>query len=258
MDIPGYLKRINYIGSLTVSAETLKGLHRAHLMSVPFENLSIGLKEPILLNDNYLFQKIILNNRGGFCYELNGLFGALLSELGFDVSMLSGGVARRDGSFGPDFDHMTLRVKLEEDWFADVGFGDLFLEPILLKEGVEQKQGDRTFRIDSEGAYLVLKQRDGEGDWKPQYRFTLEPHSKEDYSEMCLYHQTSPDSHFTQHSLCSIATPEGRITLSDKRLIITEGMNKQEYIIADDKEYFSMLNRYFGIKISGGFTQKQV
>lgn len=252
MDITAYLKRINYKGSLNVNAVTLKEMHRAHLMSIPFENLSIGMKEPIILNNNALFHKIILKNRGGFCYELNGLFASLLRELGFNVTMLSAAVAKRGGGFGPDFDHMALRVSLEEDYLADVGFGDLFLEPIFLKEGVEQKQENRTFRIDSIGSYLVLNQREGDTDWRPQYRFTLASHKLEDYSEMCLYHQTSPESHFTQHSLSSIATPEGRITISDKRLIITEGENKQERSITGNAEYNDLLRKHFGIKLSAG------
>lgn len=248
MDINAYLKRINYKGPLRADTATLKELHRAHMLSIPFENLSIGMKEPVVLTDNDLFQKIIINNRGGFCYELNGLFASLLRELGFNVSMLSAAVAKRDGGFGPDFDHMALRVKLEEDWLADVGFGDLFLEPILLKQGAEQKQENRTFRIDPEDKYFVLKQRDKDGDWKTHYRFSLDSRSYEDYSEMCQYNQTSPKSHFTQHSICSIATPEGRITISDMRLIITEGENKQERLLTDDAEYNDMLNKYFGIR----------
>ncbi|HEX2866019.1 MAG TPA: arylamine N-acetyltransferase [Ignavibacteriales bacterium] len=252
MDINAYLNRINYKGPLKADAATLKALHRAHMTSIPFENLSIGMKEPVILTDKDLFQKIILRKRGGFCYELNGLFASLLRELGFNVSMLSAAVAKRDGGFGPDFDHMALLVKLGEDYLADVGFGDLFLDPILLKEGIEQKQGNRTFRIDQEDKYFILNQRDRDDDWKKQYHFTLEPHGYEDFSEMCQYNQTSPKSHFTQHTICSLATPEGRITISDKRLIITEGENKQERLLTDNAEYYDLLNKHFGIKLSAG------
>src|SRR5262245_33969275 len=139
MDVQTYLNRIEYSGSRTPGFETLRQLHLAHLLTVPFENLSIHAREPIVLNDAALFQKIVTRRRGGFCYELNGLFSALLRELGFDVSMLSAQVARDDGEFTPDFAHMTLLVSLEKDrWLADVGFGDSFVEPFPLELENEQ------------------------------------------------------------------------------------------------------------------------
>jgi len=123
MDITAYLQRINYRGSLAPSAQTLRELQLAHLFAVPFENLSIHSAEPIVLNDDALFEKIVLRRRGGFCYELNGLFAALLRQLGFEVTMLSAGVNNSEGVFGPDFDHMTLLVVPSEDseerWLAD-------------------------------------------------------------------------------------------------------------------------------------------
>ncbi len=100
------------------------GLQVAHLLAVPFENLSIHAQQPIVLEDTALFTKIVERRRGGFCYEANGLFAALLREMGFDVAMLSAGVARAEGGFGPDFDHMALMITLEQRWLVDVGFGD--------------------------------------------------------------------------------------------------------------------------------------
>src|SRR5688500_9116416 len=119
MNIDAYLKRINYTGSLTPTAETLRDLQVAHLRTVPFENLSIHCGEPIVLAEDLLFTKIVESRRGGFCYEANGLFAALLRALGFEVAMLAAGVAKRDGGFGPIFDHMTLLVPVSEQWLAD-------------------------------------------------------------------------------------------------------------------------------------------
>ncbi|HEX9438499.1 MAG TPA: arylamine N-acetyltransferase, partial [Roseiflexaceae bacterium] len=110
MDIQTYFQRINYHGPLAPTAETLRELHVAHLLAVPFENLNIGLGWPIVLDEAALFEKIVVRRRGGFCYELNGLFSALLRALSFDVTLLSAGVARADGGFGPEFDHLTLLV----------------------------------------------------------------------------------------------------------------------------------------------------
>src|SRR5437762_14222540 len=101
MHVGAYLQRINYRGSPEPNAQTLRELHRAHMLTVPFENLDIHLGRPITLGQAALFDKIVTRRRGGFCYELNGLFAALLRALGFDVTMLSARVARADGSFGP-------------------------------------------------------------------------------------------------------------------------------------------------------------
>ena len=246
MDANTYLKRINYDGPLDVSAETLRRLQLAHLFNVPFENLSIHASEPIVLDDDALFAKIVERRRGGFCYEANGLFAALLRALDFEVTMLSAEVARGDGQFSPPFDHMALTVKLEERWLVDVGFGESFLEPLLLDTTDEQVQGDQSFRIEPDGPYRVVYRRAGE-EWVPMYRFTLEPHEFTDYEEMCHFHQTSPQSHFTQNRICSRATPEGRITLSGMRLITTTKHGREERLLDTAKEYEDILRDQFGI-----------
>jgi N-hydroxyarylamine O-acetyltransferase len=253
LNIKAYLERINYHGSLAPNAETLRELQLAHLLAVPFENLSIHASQPIVLEDEALFTKIVERRRGGFCYEANGLFAALLRELGFDVVMLSAGVANAEGSFGPDFDHMTLMVSLEQRWLVDVGFGDSFLEPLLLDERREQVQGSRAYRIVPDGAHLILMQRDGDDDeWKVQYRFTLQPHEYADYAEMCRYHQTSPQSHFTKARICSRATEEGRITLSEMRFITTsKNGGRQERTVTNQEEYAAILHEQFGIVMTG-------
>ena len=250
MNIEAYLERINYHGSLAPTADALRELQVAQLLAVPFENLSTHANEPIVLEDDALFTKIVEQRRGGFCYEANGLFAALLRALGFEVRMLSAEVANADGGFGPNFDHMTLMVQLEQRWLVDVGFGDSFREPLLLDERSEQVQGRRAFRLDdTDGTHLTLMQRDGEDEeWKAQYRFTLQPYGYADYAEMCGYHQTSPQSHFTRARVCSLATREGRITLSEMRFITTtEKGERQERTLASQEEYAAILRENFGI-----------
>lgn len=252
MNVEAYLERINYQGSLAPNAETLRALQVAHLLSVPFENLSIHSNQPIVLEDDALFNKIVVRRRGGFCYEANGLFAALLRALDFNVQMLSAGVANAEGGFGPDFDHMTLMVTLERRWLADVGFGDSFLEPLSLDERGEQAQGGRSYRIAQDGARLILLQRDEGDEWKPQYRFTLQPHAYADYAEMCLYHQTSPQSHFTKARICSRATEEGRVTLSGMRFIETsQDGERHERTLTSQEEFGAILREHFGIVMSG-------
>ena len=246
-DTAAYLNRINYSGPFDPSAETLRQLQLAHLLSVPFENLSIHSGEPMLLNDDALFNKIVVRRRGGFCYELNGLFAALLRALDFNVQMLSASVANAQGDWGPEFDHMTLVVTLKERWLVDVGFGDSFIEPLLLDSREAQVQGSRAYRIEDNGDQLILSQRDQSDDWKPQYRFNLQPHVYSDYAEMCLYHQTSPQSHFPQRRICSLLTSDGRITLSQDRLITTLGSIKQERELRDKAEVAKVLREQFDI-----------
>jgi N-hydroxyarylamine O-acetyltransferase len=248
MNVDAYLKRINYTGSLARTPEILRSLQRAHLLTVPFENLSIHSNESIVLDEVALFTKIVDDRRGGFCYECNGLFAGLLRALGFDVAMLAAGVARADGSFGPNFDHMTLMVTLADRWLVDVGFGDSFLEPLLLDSKVEQVQGARSFRLDAKGDDVILSRRNDGGDWQPQYRFTLRPYEFADYEEMCRFHQTSPESHFTKGVICSRATSEGRITLSDMRLITTGPQDlRDERTLTSRAEYDRVLREQFGI-----------
>lgn len=250
MDIQAYLQRIDYAGSVDLTVRTLRELQVAHLLAVPFENLSIHSQEPIVLTDDALFDKIVTRRRGGFCYELNGLFAALLRSLGFDVTMLSARVANADGVFGPDFDHMTLLVKLDERRLVDVGFGDSFSAPLLLDERNEQVQGARAYRIDVDGRDFFLVQRLPGEEWKTQYRFTLNPHQYSDYAAMCRYHQTSPQSHFTKARICSRATREGRISLSEMRFIKTAGGNVSEQVLTNEAEYVSVLREHFGINMN--------
>jgi len=256
MDTNAYLERINYQGPLQPTAETLRQLQVAHLLTVPFENLSIHSDEPIVLDDESLFEKVVNRRRGGFCYELNGLFAALLRKLGFKVEMLSARVANADGEFGPDFDHMTLLVTLDQRWLVDVGFGDSFREPLLLDERGVQMQGERVYRIDTEGQHFILMQRVTDGEWKAQYRFNLQPYNYADYAAMCHYHQTSPESHFTQAPVCTRATANGRVTISNGRFITTAGQaERKEVVVSSDEEFAELLREHFGIELAVGIRK---
>ena len=249
MDIDAYLARIDYRGPRTPTADVLRRLHVAHLLAVPFENLSIHAGQPIVLDDEALFDKVVTRRRGGFCYELNGLFARLLRELGFEVEMLSAAVWGEAKGFGPEFDHMTLLVNLEERWLADVGFGDSFVEPLRLDVRGEQRQGTRAFRIEEDGERLTLLKRDEGGVRAAEYRFSLTPRVYADYERMCRFHQTSPESHFTQGRVCTRLTPEGRVTLSKLRLITTDADGRHERELADEREYEAALGEHFGVRV---------
>jgi N-hydroxyarylamine O-acetyltransferase len=246
LNIPAYLDRISYSGPVAPTTDVLRQLHRAHMLAVPFENLDIGLGRKIVCDEESILRKIVEQRRGGFCYELNGAFAALLRELGFKVTLLSAGAARRDGSNGPEFDHLTLKIDLEEPWLADVGFGDSFLEPLRLKFDIEQPQGRRKFRLVEEQGSLHMEMAKPE-DWKRQYSFTMIPRQLGDFAGMCHYHQTSPESSFTQKKICSRATPDGRITVADRKLIVTRNGRKKESALDSDQEWREALKKYFEI-----------
>lgn len=249
LDTHAYLARIAYAGPTSPTKSTLCALHRAHMLAVPFENLDIDLDRQIVCQESAFWRKIVTQRRGGFCYELNGAFAALLRELGFKVTLLSARVPRADGSDGPEFDHLTLLVDLDEPWLADVGFGDSFLTPLRLQSGIEQLQGHRKFRITEESGDLDLEMAEANKNWRRQYSFTLQARRLADFAGMCHYHQTSPESHFTRQRICSMATPGGRITLTDMKLIVTRNGKREEKLLASDEEYWTVLNKMFGIAI---------
>ncbi len=256
MDVQAYLQRIHYPGSLTPgvdlssvdrpSIDLLRALHRTHLFTVPFENLDISLGREIVCDETRILHKIVNERRGGFCYELNGAFAALLRALGFRVTLLSARVAREDGNYGPEFDHLTLRVDLGEPWLADVGFGEGFLEPLSLESGIDQPQGGRIYRLTSMDSGFRLEVM-ADGKWKREYAFTLQPRELPEFAEMCHYHQTSSESHFTRQRICSRATPEGRVTLSDEKLIETRGGSRQERLLSGGQEWRAKLRELFGV-----------
>jgi N-hydroxyarylamine O-acetyltransferase len=247
--IRAYLDRIAYRGSVEPNIDTLRALHWSHLRSVPFENLDIHLGRPIIIDEARFFDKIVKRRRGGFCYELNGMFGALLRELGFDVTLLSARVANDSGGFGQEYDHLTLLVKLDEPWLADVGFGDSFVEPLRLDANVPQKQGNSEYQIEQLDGIWILRRRRQGNDWSNEYAFTLTPRRLEEFEGMCRYHQTSPLSTFTRKRVCSLATAGGRLSLSDTRLIQTHEDTREERQLAGEFEYVRTLRDLFGVEL---------
>ncbi|HEY7974517.1 MAG TPA: arylamine N-acetyltransferase [Ktedonobacterales bacterium] len=262
-----YLERIAYTHAAAPAIQApalplLAALHEAHLLAVPFENLSIHYGQPIILDEAALYDKIVRRRRGGFCYELNGLFAWLLRRLGYTVDLLSAEVAETDG-FSAPFDHLTLRVRDLDgsdgaDWLADVGFGDSFRRPLRMLPGLAQDGADGyDYRLRELSPWLMLERRDAappastlddlDAGWEPQYRFTLRPHALSDFVERCDYQQTSPQSHFTQRRICSLALPDGRISLSDLRLITTIQGQREERMLGSEQEYRATLAQRFGV-----------
>jgi N-hydroxyarylamine O-acetyltransferase len=254
MNTTGYLARIEYGGPLHPDIETLRGLQLAHLLTVPFENLDIGLGARINLSREALWDKIVVGRRGGFCYELNGLFAWLLEQVGFEVTCLN---ARdyhpEDDSFGIDFDHIALMVRAPGDstrWLADVGYGDTFTEPLNIDEPGEQIQRGQSYRLEPFRGGYQLWQTGYDGKRERHYFFDLTPHRfPSEYEATCTYHQTSPQSIFTQKRIITRLTREGRVSLSDGELILTRGGEQTRQPLANAGEFFSLIPVYFGFRL---------
>ena len=190
--------------------------------------------------------KVVDRHRGGFCYELNGLFGTLLRSLGFGITFLAAQVATEDGGWGPEFDHLLLLVRLEAPWLADVGFGSSFVEPLVLDHAREQVQASGVYRLTRAGETWTYAERAEDGSWTPHYRFTLRPRQLSDFADECVRKQDAP--FWRDRRICTRATPDGRVTLSDLRLITTTHGVKEERIVEDEAAYTALLRQHFGIE----------
>jgi len=247
MDPNTYLARIGAVRPLAPSAEALSSLQVAHVLHVPFEILDIVIGRSISLELPAIYDKIVTRRRGGFCYELNGLFAWLLDALGYRITRLSARTVDEAGALGPEFDHLVLRVDLDEPWLVDVGFGDTFREPLRLVEGLEQVDSlGRAYRLDRDGDdWTLFERQTSEAPWAPQHRFTLESRGLADFVAMCRWQETEAP-YFTSHRICTLGTPDGRVTLYNDRLIVHAGRERNERAV-DEREVPELLRELFGV-----------
>lgn len=250
-DIDRYLARVRYTGSLGVSMETLTALHRAHLLAIPYENLDIHLGRPLTLDAAHIFHKIVNEQRGGWCYEMNGLFGRVLQSIGFDVRYVAGAVGRATRGDSVEGNHLVLIVTLEEPWIADVGFGDAFIDPLPLEPGT-YRQGYLDYAVEQQGERWIVHvhQYAGTG----SFDFTLEPRAMSYFARQCHELQTSPDSGFVRTTVCQRFVPGGIITLRGAvlRRVTSDGV--LDHTLADAAEYQSVLDEQFDLRIEGAET----
>ncbi len=216
---------------------------------MPFENLDIHAGKKIVLDENLLYEKIVSRGRGGFCYELNSLFCWLLRMIGFNAQIVSARVyVPARNLFSPDFDHMAIIVDLGESYLVDVGFGDTFRKPISMPDGDLEDVSGR-YQINSDKDQFVLQKLQSD-DWQPLYSFTTQPKVISDFEEMCSFNQTSPESHFTQQIICTIATQTGRVSLSDDYMTVTDGGTKRKIKVKSSEDFRLKLQNYFGIQLT--------
>lgn len=246
MDKTKYLNRIKYSESLEPNLEVLRKLQKSHLTTVPFENLDIHGDIPIELSIDEIFDKIVNQKRGGFCYELNGLFYELLTTIGFDAKRVSARVYNQNGGYGQEFDHFAIIVTINNtNYLTDVGFGEFTFEPLELQLGVIQNDERGNYLIDKfENDYLRVNKIEG-GKSTPEYIFKNIKREFAEFEEICKYHQTSPDSHFTAKRLISIPTENGRITITGNRLKIKEFESVKESEIKNETEFNELVQKFF-------------
>jgi len=246
MDVQAYLKRISVKEQSVVTLDFLTKLQKHHMEIIPFENLDVTRKIEIKLNLERFYEKIMDKQRGGFCYELNGLFQQLLTKLGFQAHFISCTVKRPSGWAKPDT-HAAIIVNLGEPYLVDVGFGDSVRQPVPLS-GEERTDVSGTYRVIKNEDNLFDLQRFEDEKWRILYRFSDTVKQLEDFSEGCLYNQTSPDSTFTHGDIVTIATELGRITLSDLTVTVTKNGEKEKWEITED-EKDKYIEKYFLIKL---------
>ncbi|MBA3660958.1 MAG: arylamine N-acetyltransferase [Gammaproteobacteria bacterium] len=257
LNLQAYFDRINYQGPMTVSLETLKNIHRAQALTIPFENLAIHERENennpnafIHLDEGHLFQKLVINKRGGYCHENNELLALVLIQLGFKVQRLA---ARVMTPVPVARGHKILLVTIEgKPWLADVGFGGYgFLEPLPLEVEKEIVQYHHKYRLKKFNDRLML-QTLTTSDWKDLYEFNLEVFEAIDFEPMSYFVSHHPQSFFFNNKICVLPRSEGYIILNNNKLKIETDGQEIKSDIKDGKDYLQVLKQYFNIDLPQG------
>lgn len=234
MDLNAYLDRIRFEGTPRPDHETLVALHRRHLLNINFENIDVQLQRPVGLAVAPIYEKIVEQGRGGWCYEMNGVLEWALKEIGFEVARINGGVMRSvrgDDILG---NHLLLLVQLDEPWIADVGFGDGMFEPIPLRQGEFEQRGFR-YRLEQldDGFWRFHNHQHGGA---PSFDFKAQPADELLFQEKCELLQNSPESPFVMSLVCQRFTKTGYEVQLGRvaRTVTPDGINNRILNSADE------------------------
>ncbi len=252
LDVDAYLRRIEYAGDTRPTPAVLESLHRAHATHIPFENLDILLGRPIALDLASLQAKLVVAGRGGYCFEQNLLFSAVLQALGFAVTQLAARVRLGSDALRPRT-HMTLLVDVDgAQWLADVGFGAPGpLLPVPFGSAEESRQHAWTYRVvDADGSSLLQSSRGTA--WENLYAFTREPQHRVDYELMSHYTSTHPSSPFTQTLTAQRIAPDVRHTLRNREYCEDRAGGIRQRTLADDDEVLDVLADTFALRFPAG------
>ena len=251
-DLDAYLRRIEYAGELRPSRAVLEALHAAHAAHIPFENLDILLRRPILLDLGSVQDKLVTDLRGGYCFEQNLLFATALEALGFQVTRLAARV-RLGSDVRRARTHMMLIVHIDGTrWLADVGFGAAGSPwPVPFGGEQEARPSAWTYRIVAAGGEWLLQSR-LDASWSDSYTFTLEPQQAVDYEMANHYTSTYPASPFTQVLIAQQSTPDVRRVLRNREYSEERGPAIVRKLLADDDEVLDLLDEKFGLRFPSG------
>jgi N-hydroxyarylamine O-acetyltransferase len=252
IELSAYLQRVRYGGALAPTLDVLAALHAAHVTAIPFENLDILLGRPIALDLGTLQAKLVAGRRGGYCFEQNTLFRAVLESLGFRVTSLAARV--RGGDVLRPRTHMILLVEgLESSrHLADVGFGgDGLVYPLPLTAGPESWTGGLGYRLHCEDDLWVLE-GNVEGAWSDFYAFTLEPQYPVDFEMANHFTSTYPHSPFVKSLTAQRASPDRRAILRNRDLTLREGGETRTATIRDPEHLLETLALEFGLQFPAG------
>ncbi|MGW6484098.1 arylamine N-acetyltransferase family protein [Streptomyces sp. NPDC055059] len=252
LDLDAYLARIGCAGDVKPDLETLRALHRAHIASIPFENLEIMLGQPVDLDLAALQAKLVRQRRGGYCYEQNLLFAAALERIGYSVKGL-GARVRVGATAIRAVTHMLTRVTVEDgqEWLCDVGFGAQGLRgPIPLRAGIEVRQGPWTFGLAPEDSGVLVLRSLCPGGWEEIYAFTLEERHPVDYVVMNHYTSTHPRSAFIHRPIVQRAAVDTQRSLIDMRMSVEFPDGTRDERDVQEGELIDLLAHEFGIELS--------
>jgi N-hydroxyarylamine O-acetyltransferase len=256
-DLDAYLARIGWQGSLEPTLETLTGLTRAHITSVPFENVDVLLGRGIRIDLDSIVQKMVAGGRGGYCFEHGTLFQAALERVGFTPTAHAARVVvivPRDQS---PRTHMFLTVEIEGERFVlDPGFGGhTALVPVPLREGAEARDGSDRHRLVRRGDEWVLE-AEIDGKMTPLWVATLEPHLPVDFQLANYWVSTAPTSPFVNRLMLRALTPGGRTSVMNRDVTVLSGGKTEKYQLADRKALRALLDEHFGFDLPDVETVK--
>lgn len=245
MKLQNYFERIGYDGPTRADAATLKAVHRAHVQNIPYENLDVQFGTPVTRSAADAFDKIVTRRRGGWCYEMNGLLGWALEQIGFKVERLAGGVGRDERGDVMVGNHLVLLVQLEELWLADAGFGDGLIEAIPLRTGAFQN-GPYQCRIDDIGGgwmrYFSDPRTGG-----PTFDFNRAVTDEALLESRCRFLQTNVESPFVLNAVVQRWLPDRHISIRGRVLTEFGAGEKSTATIATAEDYVSLLNSRFNL-----------
>jgi N-hydroxyarylamine O-acetyltransferase len=252
VDLEAYLARVGYAGDLQPTAAVLEGLHLAHATHIVFENLDILLGRAIRIDLESIQAKLVHGRRGGYCFEQNTLFAAVLERLGFRVTRLEARVRLGAHRILPRT-HMLLQVEADDRaWLVDVGFGTGgLLKPMPLAIGPVVQQYSWNYRLAGEPGLWVLQSGRGE-EWLDLYAFTLEPKYPIDFEMANHYVSTYPASRFVQTLIVQYSTVEARYNLRNYEFSVDRGGEVISRPLADDGEMLDVLGQTFGLAFAPG------